>query len=262
MTENIYSQRLLLFIEKKGWSKSALGRVLDIKRQNIGRYFTGEADPRKIVINLIPHGLNLDWFLTGEGEMYVKKEGPTGAEGEKKGSNQHNAEGDRAQNNTTPVQHPQNDRLTPAQQPLNANAKTRATPAQPPPYSPATPAQQIANANNDAPAPAPPYSRLTPAQQALRANASSIAIKTHPFLYEAIGYRLAVHELDIIEGDILVIDPTLTAESGDIILRSSPEGPELAKYQPGEKNTKGIVVGLTRQYPAIHRQPSQEPPAG
>jgi|GEM_PF-2047451 len=236
MTENIYSQRLLLFIEKKGWSKSALGRVLDIKRQNIGRYFTGEADPRKIVINLIPHGLSLDWFLTGEGEMYVKKEGPTGADGEKKESNQHNAEGDRAQNDTTPVQHPQNDRLTPA--------------------------QQIANANNDAPALPTPHSRLTPAQQALNANATSIAIKTHPFLYEAIGYRLAVHELDIIEGDILVIDPTLTAESGDIILRSSPEGPELAKYQPGEKNTKGIVVGLTRQYPAIHRQPSQEPPAG
>ena len=172
---------------------------------------------------------NSDWLLTGEGEMYVTKQGPTGAEGEKKGSNQHNAEGDR----------PQNDCLTTAQQPLNANAKTHATPAQPPPYSPAT-----------------------PAQQALNANASSIAIKTHPFLYEAIGYRLAVHELDIIEGDILVIDPTLTAESGDIILRSSPEGPELAKYQPGEKNTKGIVVGLTRQYPAIHRQPSQEPPAG
>jgi hypothetical protein len=206
--------------------------------------------------------LHKEWLLTGEGEMYVNKEGPTGAGGEKKGGNQHNAEGDRAQNDTTPVQHPQNTRLTPAQQPLNANAKTHATPAQPPPYSQATPAQQIANANNDAPAPALPYSRLTPAQQVLNANASSIAIKTHPFLYEAIGYRLAVHELDIIEGDILVIDPTLTAESGDIILRSSPEGPELAKYQSGEKNTKGIVVGLTRQYPAIHRQPSQEPPAG
>ena len=192
------------------------------------------------LIRLFPD-LNVE-FLIGEGEMYVKKEcakGDETAEGEKKGNNQHNAEGDRVQNDTTPVQHPQNTRLTPAQQPLNANAKTHAIPAQTPPYSPAT-----------------------PAQQALNANASSIAIKTHPFLYEAIGYRLAVHELDIIEGDILVIDPTLTAESGDIILRSSPEGPELAKYQPGEKNTKGILVGLTRQYPAINRQPDQQPPAG
>lgn len=183
--------------------------------------------------------LHKEWLLTGEGEMYVTKQGPTAAEGAKKGSNQHNAEGARPQNDTADVQHQQNDRLTPAQQTLNANAKTHAIPAQP-----------------------PPYSQATPAQQALNANASSIAIKTHPFLYEAIGYRLAVHELDIIEGDILVIDPTLTAESGDIILRSSPEGPELAKYQPGEKNTKGILVGLTRQYPAINRQPDQQPPAG
>lgn len=226
--------RIKAFADSKGWSKTYLANILGIHQQNINRYLTGKSDPSRVIINLICHGLNAEWAKSGEGEMYVTKQGSTGAEGAKKGSNQHNAEGASPQTDTTPVQHPQNTRLTPAQEPLNANAKTHAIPAQP-----------------------PPYSQATPAQQALNANASSIAIKTHPFLYEAIGYRLAVHELDIMEGDILVIDPTLTAESGDIILRSSPEGPELAKYQPGEKNTKGILVGLTRQYPAINRQPDQ-----
>ena len=96
--------------------------------------------------------------------------------------------------------------------------------------------------------------RSTQQQQPFNANAAAQSIKTAPFFYEAIGRRLAVREESIEEGDILVIDPVIPAAEGDLILRSSTEGPEIVKYQPGEKNSKGVVVSLTRQYPAINRQ--------
>ncbi len=108
MTNNVFSQRLLLFSEAKGWSKSTLGRALDVKRQNIGRYLTGEADPRKIVIKLIPHGLNLEWFLTGEGEMYAQKEDDREDETKKE-----------QESNSPTVHQAVNAQLTPAQQTIN-----------------------------------------------------------------------------------------------------------------------------------------------
>ena len=77
---------------------------------------------------------------------------------------------------------------------------------------------------------------------------------TEPYFYEAIGRRLAVQEENIMEGDVLIVDPTLPAVVGDLLLRSSPEGPEFARYQPGEKNLKGVVLALTRQYPATYRK--------
>ena len=77
---------------------------------------------------------------------------------------------------------------------------------------------------------------------------------TDPYYYEAIGRRLAIQEENIGEGDVLIVDPTLPAKEGDLILRSSPEGPEFVRYQPGEKNLKGVVLALTRQYPATYRK--------
>ena len=61
---------------------------------------------------------------------------------------------------------------------------------------------------------------------------------TEPYYYEAIGRRLAVQEENIGEGDVLIVDPTLPAKEGDLILRSSPEGPEFVIYQPEEKKYK------------------------
>lgn len=362
MTENIYSQRLLLFIEKKGWSKSALGRVLGIKRQNIGRYFTGEADPKKIVINLIPHGLNLDWFMTGEGEMYVVKEGAKRARedaepGARAGATQTEAEtnagaaqtgqkrespagctpsaanphAEPAQTQPQPGQtqtqrtsqsssqgHSQNtnqstsqrtgqgtdqgtshnnDQRTGQSTSQGHSQDTNQSTSQRTGQGTSQDTNQSTSHNNDqdtqerlssnhyslssnqsglssnqsdhqgtsqqnqplnacsTPHQQPVNDRSTPEQQQpFNANAAAQSIKTAPFFYEAIGRRLAVREESIEEGDILVIDPVIPAAEGDLILRSSTEGPEIVKYQPGEKNIKGVVVSLNRQYPAINRQ--------
>jgi transcriptional regulator with XRE-family HTH domain len=61
-------------MKSKGWSKSALAAAVGIHSQNINRYLKGKSDPRKIIINLIPHGLNPEWARTGEGEMYESDE--------------------------------------------------------------------------------------------------------------------------------------------------------------------------------------------
>ncbi len=166
--------------------------------------------------------LQKEWLLTGEGEMYVTKDGQraagtgivdTEAEGNSAGGSK--TKSSRTHSQCANQQHPATETTT-VQQPQN--------------------------------------DRLTHVQQTVNANAAAQSIKTAPFFYEAIGRRLAVREESIEEGDILVIDPVIPAAEGDLILRSSTEGPEIVKYQPGEKNIKGVVVSLTRQYPAINRQ--------
>ena len=74
------------------------------------------------------------------------------------------------------------------------------------------------------------------------------------YVFEAIGRLLVVPDEDIREGDVLYIEPKLDPVEGDLILRSSPDGPEFVRFQLGEKNTKGVIIGLARQYPAINRR--------
>jgi len=225
---------------------------------------------------------NSDWLLTGEGDMYIVKEGAKRARedaelGAKAVSTQTEAEtnagaAQTGQKGTTQAPSPSNaqtstqndhqspnndqddnqspqDRSNPGtfqsrQERLSSNQGDHQSGDQPnrPLNASSTQHQQQVNA------------RSTQQQQPFNANAAAQSIKTAPFFYEAIGRRLAVREESIEEGDILVIDPVIPAAEGDLILRSSTEGPEIVKYQPGEKNSKGVVVSLTRQYPAINRQ--------
>ena len=66
--------RLKIFIQSKDWSKADFARAAGIHPQNANRYLKGNSDPRKIIINLIPHGLNPEWARTGKGKMYTDKE--------------------------------------------------------------------------------------------------------------------------------------------------------------------------------------------
>ncbi len=68
------TKRLLVFIQAKNWGKSDFARAAGIHRQNADRYLSGKSDPSKIAIKLMTEGLNLDWLLTGKGEMYEEKE--------------------------------------------------------------------------------------------------------------------------------------------------------------------------------------------
>lgn len=78
MTLDEKTARLNQFVKAKGWSKSAFGRAIGIPRQNVDRYLSGKSDASKYVIKLMTHGLNIEWYETGKGEMYAgeKKENP------------------------------------------------------------------------------------------------------------------------------------------------------------------------------------------
>ena len=262
MAEDIFSQRLLLFLRAKGWSKAYLANALGVRSQNISRYLKGDADPRKIIIKLIPHGLNLEWFLTGEGEMYTKKEVPefaqaAGAEFAQKAGEEFArpagaefakpAGAEFARSAVAEFAKPAGAEFA---RPAGAEFAQKA------PYSGADAATASAPAHSP-PVHQPVNAQLTPAQQTINANADAITIKNSPYFYEAIGRRLALHEENIQEGDILIIDPTITPLQGDLTLRGTDDGPEFTRFQPQQTNTKGVVVSLTRQYPAIHRQQGQ-----
>lgn len=77
--------------------------------------------------------------------------------------------------------------------------------------------------------------------------------KTKPYYLLAIGRRLAVHQEGIKERDVLLIDPTMQAIEGDLIVRSTPEGAEVARFQSQDSNVMGVVVKLIREYPSLDR---------
>jgi transcriptional regulator with XRE-family HTH domain len=192
---NSIGERIRAFALDKYGKINDFADALGMGAPNVQSYMRGARKPGSSVLQKIQRlGCNLDWLLTGEGEMYGSNEGKKDA-----------GNAGIQKTDSTPVQGIKNDHLTPVKQTLNANA-------------------------------------------------AASSIKTKPYLYEAIGRMLAVHDEDIKEGDILVIDPTISAEQGDLVLKGTPDGPELARYQPGEENTKGVVVGLTRQYPTIDRK--------
>lgn len=68
------ANRLEAFRKYKGWSKTLMAKECGVLPQNINRYLDGNSDPSKIAIKLIGHGLDIDWLLTGEGEMNVEEE--------------------------------------------------------------------------------------------------------------------------------------------------------------------------------------------
>jgi len=72
MTNDDIATRLKAFIDDKGWTQAEFGRIAGIARQNVPRYLKGKSHPGKIVIKLIPYGLNPEWLLTGKGDMYVR----------------------------------------------------------------------------------------------------------------------------------------------------------------------------------------------
>ncbi len=174
---NSIGERIREFALDKYSKINDFADALGMGASNVQSYMRGARKPGSLVLQKIQRlGCNLDWLLTGEGEMYAEKE---------------------------------------------CLLKKDSTTVKP-----------LVNTNGR-------FNFMNP---------------TEPYYYEAIGRRLAVQEENIGEGDVLIVDPTLPAKEGDLILRSSPEGPEFVRFQPGEKNIKGVVLALTRQYPATYRK--------
>ena len=195
---NSSGDRLRIFALSKCQSIKDFADLIGMDSGNVQKYLNEKRKPGSSFLKrLQKEGCDINWLLTGEGEMYTQKEDDREDETKKE------------QESNSPTVH------------------------------------QAVNA------------QLTPAQQTINANADAITIKNSPYFYEAIGRRLALHEENIQEGDILIIDPTITPLQGDLTLRGTDDGPEFTRFQPQQTNTKGVVVGLTRQYPAIHRQQGQ-----
>lgn len=153
--------------------------------------------------------LSKDWLLTGEGEMFAKKEGDHQKEGENIAKDVFNE---------TPDKQPQNKRLTPVQQPGEADILN---------------VQQKVNA---------------------RFNAMD---RNKPYFMLAIGWRLAVHKENIAENDVLIVNPTIQPLQGDLIVRGTPEGTEVARYQQGDDPPLGVITKIIREYQALSREADQ-----
>jgi len=65
--------RLRLFREKKGLNQTQISKVLDIPPRNWSRYETDKTSPPQgVIVNLAKLGLNVHWYMTGDGDMLGK----------------------------------------------------------------------------------------------------------------------------------------------------------------------------------------------
>lgn len=184
---NSIGERIRAFALDKYGKINDFADALGMGAPNVQAYMRGARKPGSSVLQKIQSlGCNLDWLLTGEGEMFTQKDGAGSGDLE-----------DGTQSHSMAVQRTENDALI---------------------------------------------------------DRFSSMDKNKPYFMLAIGWRLAVHDEDIRERDLLIIDPTVKVIEGDVIVRSTPEGAEVARYQPGEENLLGAIVKTIRNYPAFDRQ--------
>jgi transcriptional regulator with XRE-family HTH domain len=77
------SQRLNLLLKEKNLSASKLAQIIGIQKSSISHIMSGRNKPSfDFLLKLKEHfpDINLDWFITGEGEMYETTEQPQIAE--------------------------------------------------------------------------------------------------------------------------------------------------------------------------------------
>ncbi len=166
-------ERIRAFATYKYGKINDFADSLGMGAPNVQAYMRGARKPGSAVLQKIQKlGCNLDWLLTGEGEMYAV-----------------------------------NDNKTEDKQELNAPSI-------------------IDNLYSNA-----------------------IVEKERKYLLPAVGRRMAIRDEGIHEGDLLIIDPNRPADIGDIVLKSTPDGMEIGKFSPGEKQPMGCLVQLIRYYP-------------
>ena len=66
-------ERLRLFRENKGLNQTQISKVLNIPPRNWSRYETDKTSPSQdVLVSLSKLGLNVHWYMTGEGDMSNK----------------------------------------------------------------------------------------------------------------------------------------------------------------------------------------------
>ena len=59
----------ILYLTSK--SKAEFSRKLDISQQSLDKYLMGKSDIQKLSIRLFEFGVNLNWFYSGEGKVFI-----------------------------------------------------------------------------------------------------------------------------------------------------------------------------------------------
>jgi hypothetical protein len=199
--------------------------------------------------------IHKEWLLTGEGEMYTKKDGiefaqvagaefaqkageefarPAGAEFAKP------AGAEFARSAATEFAKPAGAEFARlagsefAQKALyrGADAAKSSVPEHSPPIHPPVNAQLTEV-----------LSRLETLEQRYKA-----MDRTKPYFLLAIGRLLAVQEENISEGDLLIIDPCATPAKNDLIIIKTPEGTKISRHTSTDPALMGVVVKLIREY--------------
>jgi SOS-response transcriptional repressor LexA/DNA-binding XRE family transcriptional regulator len=75
MAENIFSTRLRRIRESFGLNQTAFAQGINIPRTSLINYEKGTAIPPDVLNSLVgKYDVNADWFLTGNGKMFLDKE--------------------------------------------------------------------------------------------------------------------------------------------------------------------------------------------
>ena len=70
---NIYAENLKKIRLAIGYSAEKMAQELDIPVRTLGGYERGERIPSiELATRLSKLGVNLNWYVTGEGEMFIK----------------------------------------------------------------------------------------------------------------------------------------------------------------------------------------------
>lgn len=66
------TERLLQIVNLIGWTQEKLAREIHSSRQTINRWLTGKVPPTRNSLSRVADatGCNLEWLLTGQGEMF------------------------------------------------------------------------------------------------------------------------------------------------------------------------------------------------
>jgi len=73
LSEKEIGANLLLVIEKKGDTQDSFGKRIKKDGKSVSNYvnISGGKKPSNLVKSLIELGINGNWYLTGEGEMFL-----------------------------------------------------------------------------------------------------------------------------------------------------------------------------------------------
>ena len=253
---NSSGDRLRIFALSKYQSIKEFADLIGMDSGNVQKYLNEKRKPGSSFLKrLQKEGCDINWLLTGEGEMYAKKKTPdfaqaAGAEFVQKAGEEfarpagdefakpagaefaRSAAAEFAKPAGAEFARPAGSEFAQKALYRGADAAKSSVPEHSPPIHPPVNAQLTEV-----------LSRLETLEQRYKA-----MDRTKPYFLLAIGRLLAVQEENISEGDLLIIDPCATPAKNDLIIIKTPEGTKISRHTSTDPALMGVVVKLIREY--------------